>query len=460
MEVRDIVRCYLETCNHEHLTYDEIEAMFASKTSNLELQKFLQTTCPSCYNDHDRRNKSENIRQVFSYMSDRRNSLRKVMRKLTSFDFSATQKCMAFILLVFLLALPETINDALQERDRHIQRQAWQAREVQAREAIRTWEEKNKNERQEEKERLVRTDKKRHDRYKNWERQRDNSGIMYEIYGDQKLDNNDYTQTIVSVPTTSNSTIQVLNDQYNLVQRVTTQWFGIIDQDIAHMTNAFGLSIEHKAMKNGRLGEADMMNRHIRLNLDVIANLYRDTDGQLVVLHELHHIMSSCATTLLEKYNSQLLSLLEAYLVEIDQTECFYFFDMFTTASDVLNDFRFYNIQELLADRRFYLWVKRRLAAGNTTPEPLYVLLASHLNTRIRSLYNRLPFFDNPYQNVYQGTNYQEYFAVAAEQYLGTNTSWRLDMNGNPIDRAWVKEHDPGMFQLLQDIYGGRDVKI
>ena len=485
MEVQDVIRCYIESCNGSGMDYDEISRLFASKTHNSTLQAFLKENCPTCYNDHDRRSKSSNVEQVFAYLGDQRTKLRNLVTDFTSFDMNPADKSVAFLFMFVMVMLlsgtgsyqPEnefTAENTRASADRAIQHIAklkldheeWlNNMQRQSRLDDQEWLRRSQLDSEE---RLRRIEDKhveemdRHDH--NWvtgsvtQTSTESNRHGSEYYGGTRLQNNDYQTTIKSSTVDTDSTIDVLNDCGGVITQVTSAWFDIVDKDIADMTTAFGLSIGHVGdMPEGTLGQADLENRHIRLNMETLSELYTGTPQlQLAIVHEIHHMMSSHVTAMLKTFNNDLLSLLINYFVHIDNTEALAFVDRDTTASALLNGFLFHRVQSFLSERRFYMWLKNRISS-TSRKQPLFILLATHLNLRSKRLYERLPI-DNPYKHVYQGTNYQEYFAVAAEQYLGVKSRVRLDENGTSIGREWIRLHDPGMFQLLQDIYGDRDL--
>lgn len=74
-------------------------------------------------------------------------------------------------------------------------------------------------------------------------------------------------------------------------------------------------------------------------------------------------------------------------------------------------------------------------------------ILAAFATAKERKIYDEVLLFDGSKVRHYALTNHKEYFAESTEAYLGVNDFY-------PFVRAELKEHDPGMFALLADIWG------
>ncbi len=74
-------------------------------------------------------------------------------------------------------------------------------------------------------------------------------------------------------------------------------------------------------------------------------------------------------------------------------------------------------------------------------------ILAAFGTAKERKIYDQVLLFNGSKVPHYALTNHKEYFAESTEAYLGVNDFY-------PFVRAELKEHDPGMFKLLEDIWG------
>ncbi len=72
---------------------------------------------------------------------------------------------------------------------------------------------------------------------------------------------------------------------------------------------------------------------------------------------------------------------------------------------------------------------------------------AAYERAKRDGIYDNVLLFTGRKVRHYGLTNHKEYFAESTEAYLGVNDFY-------PFVRAELKEHDPGMFKVLQEIWG------
>lgn len=76
-------------------------------------------------------------------------------------------------------------------------------------------------------------------------------------------------------------------------------------------------------------------------------------------------------------------------------------------------------------------------------------ILEAYENARKSGSYESVLFINGGKKRHYALTDPKEYFAESTEAFFGTNDFY-------PFVRAELKEHDPGMFRLLEEIWRGR----
>lgn len=74
-------------------------------------------------------------------------------------------------------------------------------------------------------------------------------------------------------------------------------------------------------------------------------------------------------------------------------------------------------------------------------------VIATYEDAKEKKLYEEVLLFTGQKVKHYGLTNHKEYFAESTEAYFGVNDFY-------PFVRAELKEHDPGMFTLLEKIWG------
>src|SRR4029079_1247636 len=74
-------------------------------------------------------------------------------------------------------------------------------------------------------------------------------------------------------------------------------------------------------------------------------------------------------------------------------------------------------------------------------------IIAAYDSAKEKKLYENVLLYTGQKVKHYGLTDHKEYFAESTEAYLGVNDFY-------PFVRAELKEHDPGMFAIMEEVWG------
>jgi hypothetical protein len=308
------------------------------------------------------------------------------------------------------------------------------------------------------------------------------------------------------------------NDCGEFLKDSFQNWLHAIDYDIANMVLYFGgtlvfgtpdLTASKYATYDSNSGQLVLSAKEHAFGL---SNRPEDKEyATLTLVHELHHMMTLARSDVLYEDHTGLTRILGIMFAARNiKFEPFLNSENMTWYEETIQRLRHESYVPILADRETYLWTKAQLVDTSSpqTTIALHHLLAVHLEMRAKVLFedmiqssyyssNPTPYTNsNPaknllgYRSVYQAKNSEEYVAVGAEIYMFKETLsainhfqnfvanklsfnhdlfWqsvqgchndqqlraRVDHKGKILDREWMENHDPGLFQYFQDIYNG-----